>query len=236
MTSASVHQTAKFLAALLRVAGVTAGVAESNGSLPQGLWLTSPAGWLPRTGIRSGTLNSAIEYGLPLPFTSSSYLAESVHLTADVGSRRTHAVDFDIYASGIRWFRGCRLLGTPSLACWWSAMKVTTFEHWLQPGVWALMSQRLAVGMTVISSMSAISMVGLRVVFFREYRWADRCVITIPLLLGTYAGCAAWDQIVTDKWSMSVGILPPSDFLLVCNRNIPVARSQCSFELGYPVT
>jgi len=34
---ASVHQAAKLLAALLRVAGVTAGVAESNGSLPPGL-------------------------------------------------------------------------------------------------------------------------------------------------------------------------------------------------------
>ena len=39
----------------LRVAGVTAGLAESNGSLSSGLWLTSPAGWLPRTGISSGT-------------------------------------------------------------------------------------------------------------------------------------------------------------------------------------
>jgi len=33
----SVHQAAKLVAALLRVAGVTAGLAESNGSLPQGL-------------------------------------------------------------------------------------------------------------------------------------------------------------------------------------------------------
>ena len=32
-----VHQAAKFVAALLRVAGVTAGLAESNGSLPSGL-------------------------------------------------------------------------------------------------------------------------------------------------------------------------------------------------------
>ena len=44
---------------------VTAGLAESIGSLPPGLWLTSPAGWLPRTGISSGTLRSAVEYGLP---------------------------------------------------------------------------------------------------------------------------------------------------------------------------
>jgi len=34
---ASVHQEAKLVAALLRVAGVTAGLAESNGSLPPGL-------------------------------------------------------------------------------------------------------------------------------------------------------------------------------------------------------
>ena len=61
---ASVHQAVKLVAALLRVAGVTAGLVESNGSLPPGLWLTSLAGWLPRTGISSGTLRSAIEYGL----------------------------------------------------------------------------------------------------------------------------------------------------------------------------
>jgi len=65
---ASVHQAAKLVAALLRIAGVTAGLAESSGSLPPGLWLTPPAGWLPRTGISSGTLRSVIEYGLPLPF------------------------------------------------------------------------------------------------------------------------------------------------------------------------
>jgi len=34
---ASVHQAAQLVAALLRVAGVTAGLAESNGSLPPGL-------------------------------------------------------------------------------------------------------------------------------------------------------------------------------------------------------
>ena len=34
---ASVHQAAKLVAALLRVAGVTAGLAESNGSLSPGL-------------------------------------------------------------------------------------------------------------------------------------------------------------------------------------------------------
>jgi len=39
-----VHHAVKLVAALLRVAGVTAGLAESNGSLPPGLWLTSYAG------------------------------------------------------------------------------------------------------------------------------------------------------------------------------------------------
>jgi len=34
---ASVHQAAKLVAALLRVAKVTAGLTESNGSLPSGL-------------------------------------------------------------------------------------------------------------------------------------------------------------------------------------------------------
>ena len=34
---ASVHQAAKLVAAFLSVAGVAAGLAESNGSLPQGL-------------------------------------------------------------------------------------------------------------------------------------------------------------------------------------------------------
>ena len=34
---ASVHRAAKLVAALLRVAGVTAGLVESNGSLPLGL-------------------------------------------------------------------------------------------------------------------------------------------------------------------------------------------------------
>ena len=63
-----VHQAAKLVAAPLRVSGVTAGLAESNGSLQWGLWFTSPAGWLQRTGNSSGTIRSVIAYGLPLPF------------------------------------------------------------------------------------------------------------------------------------------------------------------------
>ena len=38
----SVQQAAKLVAALLRVARVTAGLVKSNGNLPLGLWLTSP--------------------------------------------------------------------------------------------------------------------------------------------------------------------------------------------------
>jgi len=41
----SVYQAVKLVAALLRVARVTAGLAESIGSLPPRLWLMSPAGW-----------------------------------------------------------------------------------------------------------------------------------------------------------------------------------------------
>ena len=47
---ASVHQAAKLVAALLRVATVTAGMAESIGSLPPGSLLTSPADWLSKPG------------------------------------------------------------------------------------------------------------------------------------------------------------------------------------------
>ena len=59
-----VHQAAKLVIALLRIARVTMGVVEINGSLPSGLWLTSHAGWLPRTRISFRTLRTAIEYGL----------------------------------------------------------------------------------------------------------------------------------------------------------------------------
>ena len=46
---------------------------ESNGSLPPGLWLTSPAGWLPRTGICCGTPRLVVKYGLCLPFSAGVY-------------------------------------------------------------------------------------------------------------------------------------------------------------------
>ena len=39
---------------------VTAGLAESNGSRPRGLWLRSSAGWLPRTGISSGARSKLV--------------------------------------------------------------------------------------------------------------------------------------------------------------------------------
>jgi len=85
-----VHQAAKLVAALSRVSGVTAGLAESNGSLPPGLWLTSPAGWLSRTGISSGTLRSVIECGLPLPFLlgkQTHSLCLHTHVARVVGER-----------------------------------------------------------------------------------------------------------------------------------------------------
>jgi len=85
---ASVHQAAKLATALLRVAGVTAGLAESNGSLPPGLWLTLPAGWPPRTGISSGTLRSVIEYGLPLPFYRLSVNKDLYN----INSQQTHNI------------------------------------------------------------------------------------------------------------------------------------------------
>ena len=75
---ASVHQAAKLVIALPRVAGVTAGLAESNGSLPPGLWITSPAGWLSRTGISSGTLRSVMEYGLPFQYGRCVFLRHAV--------------------------------------------------------------------------------------------------------------------------------------------------------------
>ena len=78
---ASVHQAAKLVAALLRIVGLTAGLAESDGSLPSGLWFTSPAGWLPRTGISSGTLLSVIEYGLPLLFLKFSCIVPSTQVS-----------------------------------------------------------------------------------------------------------------------------------------------------------
>jgi len=62
---ASVHQAAKLVAVLLRVAGVTAGLVESNAGF---ITHVTHAGRLPRTGISSGTLRSVIEYRLPLPF------------------------------------------------------------------------------------------------------------------------------------------------------------------------
>ena len=61
----------------LKVARVTVGLAESNGSLLPGLWLTSPAGWLPRTEISSRTLCSAFEYGLPFPLLAHAETCSS---------------------------------------------------------------------------------------------------------------------------------------------------------------
>ena len=87
---ASVHQAAKLVAAHLRVAGVTVSVAKSNGSLPLSLWLTSPASWLPSTGISSWTIRSVSEYGLPLPLTPITPVAPGEYIITHyrVGQKR----------------------------------------------------------------------------------------------------------------------------------------------------
>ena len=91
----SVRQAAKLVAALLRVVMITAGLAGSNGSLLPSLWLMSPAGWLPRTGISSRTLHSVIEYGLPLLFlfilSKSSFLPVLLRELSKVIS--SHVID-----------------------------------------------------------------------------------------------------------------------------------------------
>ena len=79
---------AKLVATLLRVAGVTADLAESNVNLPPGLWLASRAGCLPRTGISAWILHSIIEYGLPLPFNER--VMELVLWCADNGGNVRH--------------------------------------------------------------------------------------------------------------------------------------------------
>ena len=62
-------QAAKLVAALLRVARVTAGLAESNGSLYAAGFMTHVTRRLTaKNGISFGTLRSTIEYGLPFPF------------------------------------------------------------------------------------------------------------------------------------------------------------------------
>ena len=65
----SVHQAAKLVATLLRVARVLRAWRKVMAATPPGLWLTSPASWLPRTGISSGTLGNRI-WTIPLPFLS----------------------------------------------------------------------------------------------------------------------------------------------------------------------
>jgi len=88
---ASVHQAAKLVPALLRVAGVTAGLAKSNGSLPPGLWLASPAGWLPRTGNRDQLWNPTVWATFTLP-----YMSWNLTDVASIG----FAVKCDFFARG----------------------------------------------------------------------------------------------------------------------------------------
>ena len=97
---ASVHQAAKLVAALLRVAGVTAGLAESNGSLSSGLWFTLPAGSLPRTGFSSGTLRSVIEYGLPFLLTKLTRTHTNTHTHTPVNGSFSGTTQVTWYQKG----------------------------------------------------------------------------------------------------------------------------------------
>ena len=83
---ASVRQAAKLVASLLRVARVTAGLVERNGSLLPGLWLMSPAGWLPRTGISSRTLRLAVDYGLRLLSLLMNIIVDITYLTSEIST------------------------------------------------------------------------------------------------------------------------------------------------------
>ena len=133
---ASVHQAANLVAALLWVARVTAGLAESNGRLLPGLWLMSPAGWLPRNGISSGTLCLVIEYGLPLPFS-----CWSLRITMKSNQKCLQFLFrlLSVSCYKLLWF-SCRLAATvyPSkllfmLIHWYNVMhswSICTTGHW----------------------------------------------------------------------------------------------------------
>jgi len=84
---ASVHQAAKLIADLLRVARVTAGVAESNGSLPPGLLrhqqaeCQEPGSAQEQGSFRAGTHRNAVPVLFLItgtPFRSFSAYSESV--------------------------------------------------------------------------------------------------------------------------------------------------------------
>ena len=77
---ASVYQAAKLAAALLRAAGVTAGLVESSGSLPPGLWLSHlQADWQePGSALKPYARQSSMGY--LYPFFSSSTSADNVAL------------------------------------------------------------------------------------------------------------------------------------------------------------
>ena len=60
-------------------------------TVPPGLWLTSPAGWLPRTRFCSRTLLSAVAYGLPLPFLTCLVFPQVYSLTMSYVPTYTHA-------------------------------------------------------------------------------------------------------------------------------------------------
>jgi len=119
---ACIHQAAKSVAALSRVARVTAGRVESSGSLPPGVWLTSPAGWLPRTRISSGTLCSAIDYGLPLPFCICLYVVDLLF----------PSVLWRCWLGGRKGIRPVKKLSGGVLAwlCVWSEVQTCIWPSW----------------------------------------------------------------------------------------------------------
>ena len=116
------YQAAKLVAALLMVARVTVGLTESSGSLLPGLWLTSPAGWLPRTGISSETLRSAVKYGQPLPLHELTVV--DVKLSGSrVGRQRQQRSESEAYhatpsaAGNPRWWGVGQF--DQGNHCWW---------------------------------------------------------------------------------------------------------------------
>ena len=73
---ASVHQAAKLVAAPLRVAGVTAGLVETNGSLPPGVY---DSRHLRADCQEPGSAPEPYDrYGLPKPFILSAAVHECV--------------------------------------------------------------------------------------------------------------------------------------------------------------
>ena len=84
----SVHQAAKLVAALLRVVGVTAGLAESNGRLPPGLSPPIPVGVVLVCALHSGTLLTAC--GVQLASVRNIVVHQQDQTTETLGCLHTH--------------------------------------------------------------------------------------------------------------------------------------------------